>query len=70
VELTGVAQKGATVHDLTNRKHQDDAEAMETTTMPFSRLGKTTDAVAAMAGGENLAGDQENGPRSHQTRKR
>jgi hypothetical protein len=43
---------------------------METTTMPFARLGKTTDAVAAMAGGENLAGDQENGPRSHQTRKR
>jgi hypothetical protein len=42
---------------------------METTTMPFSRLGKTTDAVAAIDGGENLTGDQENGPRSHQTRK-
>jgi hypothetical protein len=69
VELTGVAQKGAMVHGLTNRKHRDDAEAMETTTMPFARLGKTTDAVAAMANGENLAGDRENGPRSHQIRK-
>jgi hypothetical protein len=38
--------------------------------MPFARLGKTTDTVAAMAGGKNLADDQENGPRSHQTRKR
>jgi hypothetical protein len=69
VELAGVAQKSAMVHGLTKRKHLDDAEAMETTTMPFARPGKTTDAVATMAAGKNLVSDRENGPRSHQTRK-
>jgi hypothetical protein len=35
---------------------------------PFAQPGKATDAVAAMAGGENLAGDRENGPRSRDLR--
>jgi hypothetical protein len=31
----------------------------------IARAGMTTNAVAAMAGGENLAVAQEYGPRSH-----
>jgi hypothetical protein len=55
-ELAGVAHSGATGHGSMNRRHRDDAEAMATSNMPFARPGKVTDAVAAMAGGEELTG--------------
>jgi hypothetical protein len=41
---------------------------MATSHEPFARLRKATDAVAAMAGGENLIGDWETGPRSRDLR--
>jgi hypothetical protein len=41
---------------------------MATSPEPFVRPGKVIDAVAAMAGDENLAGDRENGSRSHDLR--
>jgi hypothetical protein len=56
------------VHGLMNRGHREKAEMMATSPEPFARTGKATDVVAAMAGGKNLAGDQENGPRSHDLR--
>jgi hypothetical protein len=33
--------------------------------MRFTRAGKVTNAVAAMAGGEEVARVRENGPRGH-----
>jgi hypothetical protein len=67
-KLAGVVQTAATVHGLTNQGHREKAEMMATSHEPFARLRKATDAVAAMAGGENLIGDWENGPRSRDLR--
>jgi hypothetical protein len=63
-KLAGVAQVAATVHGLTNRGHREKAETMATSPEPFAWPGKATDAVAAMAGDENLVSDRENGSRS------
>jgi hypothetical protein len=67
-KLAGVVQEAATVHGLTNRGHREKAETMAISPEPFARPGKATDAMAAMAGGENLAGGRENGPRSRDLR--
>jgi hypothetical protein len=68
-ELAGVAHSGATGHGLPNQRHRDDAEAMATSTMPFARSGKATNVMAAMAGGEELAGARETISRGHDWRR-
>jgi hypothetical protein len=43
-----------------SREHRKRAGEMASPTMRFTRAGKVTDAVAAMAGGGDLAGAREN----------
>jgi hypothetical protein len=69
-KLAGVMQSSATEFHCPIRGYVEDAEGMANSTTPHVRPWKATDVVAAMAGGEELTGDGENGPRSHQTRKR
>jgi hypothetical protein len=69
-ELAGVMQSSATELHCPIRGYGEDAEGMMNSTTPHVRPRKATDVVAAMADGEELIGDGENGPRSHQTRKR
>jgi hypothetical protein len=63
--LTGAMQSTTTKLHSPIRGYGEDAEGMANSTMSHVRPGKATDVVAAMAGGVELAGGGENGPRSH-----
>jgi hypothetical protein len=64
-KLAGVRRNQPTAHGFEMREHRDDAGEMASPTMRFTRAGKVTNAVAAMADGEELAGARENVPTSH-----
>jgi hypothetical protein len=64
-KVVDVVDSGSTGHGLQIREHRVDAGVMTTSLEPFTRLGKTTDAVAAMTDDECLLahmGIEANGP--------